>query len=157
MALVFRGVADVTISRGAKVPGGLWKITKDCEASLDAYEGVSVRIYLKRYLTVIADGRPRDALFYQMRTSRGILPPSCPYLQTIADGYADFGLDVAPLQEALDESWEERDVTEFIADRYARRGRPALARSLPQPTQHETGFYLTDDELAQVARQEVRA
>ena len=34
LALVFRGVADVTIRRGALVQGGLWKITRECERLL---------------------------------------------------------------------------------------------------------------------------
>ena len=33
--LVFNGVADIVKDKGAKVPIGLWKITKECEKSLD--------------------------------------------------------------------------------------------------------------------------
>src|SRR5262252_7297802 len=73
-ALVFRGVADVTVRKGNMVPGGLWKITEKCEASLDRYEGVGTRFYLKRYLPIKIKGKVHDCMFYQMRASTGVMP-----------------------------------------------------------------------------------
>ena len=37
--LVFNGVADIIKDKDTKVPIGLWQITKECEKSLDRYEG----------------------------------------------------------------------------------------------------------------------
>lgn len=148
--LIFRGVADVTVKKDSEVPGGLWRITRRCEHSLDAYEGVSSRLYLKRFFTVQDEetGQLEDVLFYQMQTKRGRMPPSQHYLQTIVDGYEDFGLDRRFLDEALQDSWEQKEVTRHLRERHDRRGRPSLAESLPLPTPFITGeFVLTDDEL----------
>lgn len=129
-ALIFRGVADVTLRKGGLVPGGLWKITEECERSLDAYEGAANRFYLKRYLLIEVDGRKEDCLFYQMRMSRGVMPPSEIYIETIAQGYRDFGLDLSRLDAALCESWSNKEVTEVLRERHVRKGKLPLARSL---------------------------
>lgn len=139
--LLFRGVADVRVERGAEVPLGLWWITPECERSLDSYEGVASRVYMKRYLTVEVDGEYEDVLFYQMRTHRGVMPPSEQYLDTIARGYQDFGLDLAYLDAALSRSWTCKDITQNLHERYVRRGRPKLA--LPGPPE----FTLSEADL----------
>ena len=46
--LVFRGVADVQPCVGKSVPGGLFKITPECETALDFYEGYP-NLYTKKY------------------------------------------------------------------------------------------------------------
>lgn len=153
MALVFRGVADVVVKKGSRAPGALWRINQECEDALDRFEGVRQRVYLKRYFTVTIDGQKEDVLFYQMRTNRGVQPPSEVYLDTIAAGYSDFELDLRYLDRALSEAWSQRDVTPELWDRYSRRGRPKLAKSLPwDPDDPTTGsnsnhFVLTDEEL----------
>lgn len=129
-ALVFRYHADVTLREGATTPGGLWQITAECERELDAYEGVASRIYMKRYFRIKLQGKPHTCLFYQMRASEGVMPPSETYLDTIAQGYQDFGLDLNVLQAALEESWEQKEPTESLLDRHDRRGNPRLARDI---------------------------
>jgi hypothetical protein len=129
-ALVFRGVADVVIRTGSVVPGGLWHITPECEAELDRYEGIKQRLYLKRYLPLKIDGQVWKCLFYQMATSRGIMPPGRDYADTIARGYRDFGLDVRVLNAAIAESWDNQERTNFLRRRYWEKGSPRLA---PRP------------------------
>lgn len=129
-ALVFRGVADVTVREGSFVPGGLWSITRECEAALDRYEGVSSGLYLKRYFHLRRNKQVVDVLFYQMRANRGVMPPSEAYLRTIARGYQDFGLDLDILSAYLQEAWGDKDVTEELRRRYDAKGRPTLARDL---------------------------
>lgn len=130
-ALVFRGVADVTVCEGSVVPGGLWEITRECERSLDRYEGVASRLYLKRYLTVKRKGKKREVvLFYQMRMSTGVQPPSEFYLDLIARGYRDFGLPLEVLDAAVAESWSEKKITPILRERHERRGRPTLAKAV---------------------------
>lgn len=129
-ALVFRGVADVTVREGSFVPGGLWSITKRCEAELDRYEGVASGIYNKRYFHLRRNKQVVDVLFYQMRTSRGVMPPSRYYLNTIAQGYKDFGLDLDVLAKYLEESWARKELTEDMLVRYEAKGRPTLATDL---------------------------
>lgn len=129
--LVFRGVADVTLNRGRVTPGGIWRIRDERDVdALDKYEGVSTRLYLKRYLQVKNErGVVEDCLFYQMKASRGIMPPSEVYIDTIAEGYRDFDLDTAYLDEALSNSWGRKNVTPFLRERHIKRGRPRLARA----------------------------
>ena len=49
-------------------------------------------------------------------------------MQTIDQGYRDFGLDLAILNQALVESWSEKEVTQDLRDRHLRRGSPKLAK-----------------------------
>lgn len=130
-ALVFRGVADVTVKKGFTTPGGLWQITSECERTLDQFEGVAARVYMKRYFRITIEGKQYTCLFYQMRRSKGVMPPSETYFGTIAQGYHDFGLDTDLLENFLYDSWHEKEVTEWLLDRHENRGSPRLARSLP--------------------------
>lgn len=128
--LVFRGVADVTLQPLDTdiVQGGLWKITGECERTLDQFEGVANRFYLKRYIPVMQDGRMQDVLFYQMRMKKGIMPPTDEYLNTIARGYRDFGLDTAYLDAALEAAWGNKHITQELHERRLRKGSPKFAR-----------------------------
>jgi hypothetical protein len=127
--LVFRGVADVTLRKGAIVQGGLWKLTRECEETLDIHEGIKSRLYVKRYLPVKHEGVVQDCMFYQMATHRGIMPPSEVYLDTIAEGYRDFGLDLSYLDVALQEAWSRKSITDRLRERHIKKGRPKLARA----------------------------
>jgi hypothetical protein len=130
-ALVFRGVADVTLRQGSTVPGGLWWITPDCEAALDKAEGVGIKgWYAKRSFRVERQGRLVRVLFYQLGISRGILPPSEEYLERVREGYRDFGLDPEPLERALERAWADKLPTKRLMERHIRKGRPTLARPL---------------------------
>lgn len=131
-ALVFRGVADVTVREGSQVQGGLWLITRECEEELDRYEGVSSGFYVKRYFRLRINKQVKDCLFYQMRAREGIQPPSEGYYASIAQGYKDFGLDLAALDQALQEAWGNKEITPALYDRYVRKGAPTLARAEPQ-------------------------
>lgn len=129
-ALTFRGVADVTIRKGSLVAGGLWRITRACERSLDAAEGVSNRWYLKRYLQLSVKGKIEDCLFYQMRIAEGIMPPTPEYLEAIVQGYRDFHLEEHEhlIDKALHEAWGNKSVTPILRERHVRKGKPKLAR-----------------------------
>jgi len=129
-ALVFRGVADVVTREGSIIPGGLWRITPECEAKLDQYEGVAGRLYLKRYLELKVGKKREDCLFYQMAMRRGVQPPSEGYFNTIVQGYKDFDLDLVYLNRALEESWNEKELTPHLRERYIKRGMPSLAKAL---------------------------
>lgn len=127
--LVFRHVADVEYSRGDKCPGGLWSITRQCEEELDYYEGVKSGLYRKVYIKLLLKGKVRRCLLYQMNED-GVAPPGEGYLNTIAQGYYDFGLDLSYLDEALMASWGEKNRTPEINRRIIRRKDRPLARDL---------------------------
>lgn len=105
--LVFRGVADIAYAEGCEVQGGLWTITGGDEWALDIYEGVSYKSYLKEYLTIQYEdadtGKTQieKVLVYVMGRTSTEYPPSKGYLDTIVEGYKDFGLDEAPLRETV--------------------------------------------------------
>lgn len=129
-ALVFRGVADVEHRKRSKTPGGLWRITQECERRLDAFEGARAGgLYHKIYILLSVDGQEEQCLLYQMNEDRymwkereGIMPPGQDYLTTILRGYADFGLDEKYLKRAVRHSWEFKCPTPVLRERHRRRG-----------------------------------
>jgi gamma-glutamylcyclotransferase (GGCT)/AIG2-like uncharacterized protein YtfP len=127
--LVFRGVADVVPSDDHCVPGGLWKLTKRCEAALDRYEGWHPdQNGMYRKVTVAVDGLPdgeTHVMMYVMN-STGICPPAVSYFDGIRAGYKDFGLKVAALTLALKHSHDEKRLSHVERKRLRRNGRPAL-------------------------------
>jgi len=128
--LVFRGVADIVPEAGQSVHGGLWRITPECEAYLDRYEGYREDgngMYEKKHLMI--DGLPdgeTTVMFYVMN-SIGIYPPSSGYFAGIKDGYRDFDLPVQPLIAALEASYDDKKPTHVERQRLRRTGRPRLA------------------------------
>lgn len=129
-SLVFRGVADCISAPGARCPGGVWKITAACERALDRYEGIAHGLYSKEYLPIAGIPGEHELMLYVMN-STGIMPPSTGYLEVIKEGYRDFGLPLAPLHEAVQRSWDDKNKTRQERARYYRWGFPQLAR----PTQ----------------------
>lgn len=101
--LVFRSVADIEPCDGAILPIGLWSITDKCELALDAYEGFP-RLYNKRYFNI----KGQRYMTYTMNHD-GIRPPSPSYAKTIRDGYKDFKLPTAFLDEAIKHSYKAVD------------------------------------------------
>ena len=58
------GVATILPEEGSHVDGVLWKITKECEQSLDYYEGYP-HLYSKEIINVKnSDGKERDVTVY---------------------------------------------------------------------------------------------
>ena len=102
--LVFRGVADIERSEGDEVVLGLWKITDKCLALLDVYEGFP-HLYQRTMLGNVQPASPEEPemplMVYTMVNDQTITAPTDRYLQSIVDGYDDFGLDRALLQPAL--------------------------------------------------------
>ena len=101
--LVFNGVADIIKEKDTKVPIGLWQITKECEKSLDRYEGYP-HLYKKIRLKIDVPGfKGQKVMFYVMRRKGVALPPAS-YFNTIAQGYDDFALDKDYLNWAVHEA-----------------------------------------------------
>jgi gamma-glutamylcyclotransferase (GGCT)/AIG2-like uncharacterized protein YtfP len=90
------GVATVVPAAGSSVPGALYLINAEHEASLDKYEGVADGLYAKRMRDPA--GELQSALVYIATPLAGTCnPPGQKYLQRILEGYADWGLDTRPL------------------------------------------------------------
>lgn len=109
--LVFRGVADLEYDPEAVTPCGIWRVTPDCERALDRYEGVGSGFYYRDLnIRLRWRGESQRALVYLMgkRSYGGIFPPSQYYVDTIRQGYADFGLDASFLDAAIEHSFEAK-------------------------------------------------
>lgn len=109
--LVFQGNrvgahANVIPEEGQDVPVVIWEITQSDESTLDIYEGVRGGYYSKEYMDVVVRGKLRNALIYIMRPS-GYGMPSDTYLQTIAQGYRDFHMDINVLNEAVRHTYDK--------------------------------------------------
>ena len=117
--LTFSGVATIQPALGQQVPGALWNITDACEQALDQFEGYP-SLYRKQYITV----DHMTIMFYRMNSEEP-WEPSQGYLDTIAQGYRDFGLDLADLDMAVRET--QREAYEHDL------------QSLQYPTHHDHG------------------
>ena len=87
------GVANIEPRHGSSVPVGIWQITDQDERNLDRYEGFP-RLYDKVTFRVqLPDLRTVDAIAYVMTGGRPWAQPSAYYLETIKQGYRDFGFE----------------------------------------------------------------
>jgi hypothetical protein len=129
--LIFRGVADCVYEEGAECQGGLWKITEECEESLDIYEGFTADnngSYRKIYVPLeTVEGQTGHDLMLYVMNSTGIFPPSEYYLDSIKQGYRDFGLPLKPLHAAVSASHADKHPSHIERRRYRKAGRPTLA------------------------------
>lgn len=108
------GFATVTPKKGSVVYGLVWKITPNCEQSLDRYEGYP-RHYTKETVTVKdAAGAELPVMVYIMAEPYCRQPalPSPYYYRVIQRGFEANGLPVESLQAAwsrtIDEVWSGR-------------------------------------------------
>lgn len=136
--LVFRGVADIVESQGDKVSGGLWVVSDRDEYALDRYEGYrpdGSGMYRKESILIepfkIKGETFTEIMFYVMN-SEGIYPPSQGYLDSIKQGFKDFGLKLKPLLDAVEASYDDKNPSHIERRRHQRNGRPALA---PRPSE----------------------
>lgn len=99
-----RGYATIQRLAGGVVHGALWRITAECEASLDRYEGVAKGSYGKYVLPVVDEkGITQDALVYIDTRARAGRPQSG-YLERVLSGAVSFGLPADYLNELR--SWQ---------------------------------------------------
>lgn len=94
-ALAFADHATIVPAPGESVQGGIWAITKQCERSLDMFEGYPV-YYTKETLE-------QDGLKFMVYIMNPPLygNPSAGYVNIIRQGYNDWNLDQAQLDYAL--------------------------------------------------------
>ena len=90
--LCFRFVADIQPNEGESVYGALWSITPECIKTLDTYEGFkeSGKGLYKKLELKVPKCRGYSMMVYWM-DSELLYPPEETYLESIAQGYMDFG------------------------------------------------------------------
>lgn len=84
--------------------GVLWKITKECEQSLDYYEGYP-HLYSKEIIHVKnSDGKERNVTVYTINEPYKSQPsvPSPVYLEGILEGCRENGIPENAVQEAAE-------------------------------------------------------
>lgn len=92
--LCFSGVATIKPEPGSQVAGALWSISKECEDSLDIFEGYPY-LYTKVYLT-----QGEHTFMVYVMNEDTPAPPAKSYFETIAQGYRDWGLPMDSLLRA---------------------------------------------------------
>ena len=107
-----RGYLTIEPKKGDVVPVGIWRISDDNEKALDRYEGYP-KFYRKEYFNIPfcmpgENGENERCLAYVMNDGFQIQPPTQTYLQTVINGYADFGLDLKPLEDSYYRSYYQR-------------------------------------------------
>ena len=112
--LVFRGVADITEAKGFCVPIVLWQITKDCEKSLDRYEGFP-NLYRKEFFH---NSKTDELMMAYIINDFSIGKPPIPYFQSILEGYQDFNINDKYLFEAERYSREYETGKGYIPKKY---------------------------------------
>ena len=109
--LRFRGSGFATVAprKGSVVYGLVWKLTPNCEQSLDRYEGYPHFYYKTELeLSLAETGKKLTAFVYIMHEERKLGIPTSAYIRTCVDGYRQFGFDLKHLRKAMDIS--EREV-----------------------------------------------
>lgn len=101
--LEFRYYLTIVPKKGASVPIGVWMVDEDDERRLDYYEGYPT-FYRKEYVDIEIHNQKVKALVYIMNDVRSVMAPSKVYLETCAEGYDNFDMDITPLKEAYQKS-----------------------------------------------------
>lgn len=103
------GVATILPQKGCYVDGVLWRITQECEKSLDHYEGYPY-LYGKEQIHVRAeDGRTYESMVYVMNAPYKDCParPSRFYLDGILEGCEQNGIPQKPILKAAEQAQKE--------------------------------------------------
>ena len=103
------GVATILPEEGSRVEGVLWKITPECEKSLDFYEGYP-HLYGKEPVLVQGkDGVKREVMAYTMNAPYKDQPaiPSDLYFMGIVEGCHQNGISSRSVTDALKRVREE--------------------------------------------------
>lgn len=112
--LAFSSVATIIADEHARVPGALWAISDEDEASLDTFEGFPT-MYRKEVIK-------QDGLEFMVYVMNSEEPwePSRGYIETISKGYKDWGLAFEDLDLAIQRTlWEiDYDLQWSTTDRF---------------------------------------
>lgn len=102
-----------TISKNprGRLAAGVWEITRECELSLDRFEGFPT--YYRKDTIMIAN---RPVMVYIMNNATPATP-TAGYLKCLAQGYEDWGMDLDLLWRAYERA-EERERDLYCDDPY---------------------------------------
>ena len=99
--LQFKKHCDVVQNSKSVVYGVLWDISEEDALMLDALECVPVYYTRKMVYVTISGGTQVEAMLYVMNDRYELDPPDDFYLEMVAKGYRENGLDTNQLANAL--------------------------------------------------------
>lgn len=106
-SLQFRGEGHANIYKnpGGKIPVLLWKITEECEKSLDIYEAYP-NYYIKKDILARLDEKDIKGMVYIMASEKEntLARPSKEYFEAIVEAYRENNIDNKNLYELLEEN-----------------------------------------------------
>ena len=100
-AFRFATHADVVVAEDSYVDGVLWSITDECLRKLDALEGFP-HYYNRIEMAVEHEGEIKDAIVYFMNPGQPDALPSQGYFDLLMEGYAQHGVPIDQLHNALE-------------------------------------------------------
>lgn len=118
-ALLFKQFATIEPREGKRVPVLVWEISPADEKRLDRYEGYPT-FYYKKDLTLAVkmvgteETQELTAMVYIMDEKCRFAEPTGYYYKVLADGYEEFGFDMAVLEQALADSIGEQTASAFL-------------------------------------------
>jgi len=101
--LVFARVLTVEPCEGRSTPVSIWRVEPADIAALDRYEGFP-RMYSKRYAHATVKGERVATFYYVLNPPYTETPPPPHYYETCAEGYSDWGFDLAYLETSREEA-----------------------------------------------------
>lgn len=101
--LTFRNVATIEPQQGSEVPIAVWDIDEQSEKALDRYEGYP-SLYRKEYIDIEIGGKTEKGMVYIMNSGEPAFPNRY-YYDVILQGYNDFGLYTAYLEDAIKDTY----------------------------------------------------
>ena len=100
--LAFKVHCDAEYKPGASMECVLWRITDECEKSLDQLEGYPF-YYDKKEVIVEHDGKTLRPMIYFMKDHTGLDMPGEYYLEMVTEGYREHGLNIKQIINSLEE------------------------------------------------------
>lgn len=107
--LLFKGQVrhylTIEEEKGKSVPVGVFAVNEEDESRLDEYEAFPDLYYKKDFKVKLNEtGQEIDAFAYIMWERFPLGEPTDVYIETVRQGYKDFGFDFALIEEALSDS-----------------------------------------------------
>lgn len=108
--LKFNSCATIKPNENKSTPVLVWQIHPQDWHNLDAYESYP-SYYRKEILDVNVDNKTHPALVYIMNCGDNVYsPPTSSYYESIADGYRQNNMDLSPLVEARNKSFQQPQI-----------------------------------------------
>ena len=98
------GWATVTPHAGAETPGALFRLHQDDLPALDHFEDYPA-LYDRIEVEILTGEGPLRAMLYMMRHPLKAARPAAHYVETLRQGYRDFGLPMEALEGVLGEAF----------------------------------------------------